>query len=151
LGGCLCDIPTGERIHELEFLFPQRCGEAAPVEVRVEERFFTGFMDLVFRKDGLYYLLDWKTNELDSYDSACIARAMEQSDYHRQYRLYLHALRRWLGRRHGAGFDFLEHCGGVYYLFLRGMTGAAAGVFFHRPTAPDLNLDLILEGKGTVE
>jgi exodeoxyribonuclease V beta subunit len=144
LGGCLCDIPSGQRIHELEFLFPQSYGEIAPAEVRLEEGFFTGFMDLVFRKGGLYYLLDWKTNDLDAYDQAAIARAMEQSGYHRQYRLYLHALGRWLGRRHGPNFDFLKHCGGVYYLFLRGMTDNSSGVFYHRPTANDLNLDLIL-------
>jgi exodeoxyribonuclease V beta subunit len=147
LGCPLSDVPRSQRIHELEFLFPQRLGETAPAEVRLEEGFLTGFMDLVFRKDGFYYLLDWKTNFLDAYDEPGVARAMEAGDYERQYRLYLHALGRWLGRRHGPDFDFLKRFGGVYYLFLRGMTGTEgrAGIFFHRPAAEDLNLSLVLE------
>src|SRR5207302_3996495 len=120
-----------------EFLFPQHYGDSPPPEIRLEEGFYTCFMDLVFRKDELYYLLDWKTNSLDGYDASAIARAMDASDYHLQYRLYLYALKRWLERRHGDNFDFLDHFGGVYYLFLRGMLGDdnTAGVYFHRPTA----------------
>jgi len=146
LGSRLCDIPPAESIHELEFLFPRHSGETPPAEVGLEEGFFTGFMDLVFRKAGRYYLLDWKTNFLDAYDAPAITRAMDDSDYHRQYRLYLHALQRWLRRRHGDDFDFLEHFGRVYYLFLRGMTGdqSSPGVFCHRPTAADLDLDSII-------
>lgn len=146
LGGCLCEVPRSDRVHELEFLFPQHGVQAPPAEVRLEEGFFTGFMDLVFRKNDLYYLLDWKTNDLNGYDAPAIARAMADGDYHRQYRLYLHALERWLTRRHGVRFNFLQQFGGVYYLFLRGMTGVdpAAGVFFLRPAADDLRLDMAL-------
>ena len=56
------------------------------------------------------------------------------------------AISDWLARRYGAGFDFLNQFGGVYYLFLRGMTGhdPAAGIFVHRPTAADLRLDWTL-------
>jgi ATP-dependent exoDNAse (exonuclease V) beta subunit len=145
LGARVCDIPPTERVHELEFLFPERYGAAAPADGRREDGFFTGFIDLVFRKDGLYYLLDWKTNELESYEAAAIARAMEEHGYFLQFRLYLQALGRWLGRSHGPGFRSALHCGGVYYLFLRGMTpdsppDKATGVFFHRPIAGDFVL-----------
>ena len=49
---------------------------------------------------------------------------MAESDYHRQYRLYLHAARRWFERVQGPTFAFLEKFGGVYYLYVRpGMNG----------------------------
>jgi exodeoxyribonuclease V beta subunit len=146
LGCRLCDVPPDQRLCELEFLYPEDLGVVPADANHPDETFVTGFMDLVFRKDGLYYLLDWKTNDLDGYDPPAIARAMDQHGYHRQYRLYLHALARWLGRRHGAAFDFLQHFGGVYYLFLRGMSGDARspGIFYRRPTAHDLDLDIAL-------
>ncbi len=67
---------------------------------------------------------------------------MDEADYHRQYRLYLHALYRWLTRAHGPAFPFLQHVGGVYYLFVRGLNGRdeSSGVFFHQPTAEDIDL-----------
>ncbi len=144
LGCDLAAIPLKDRIHELEFLFPEQAGVSAPAEVTLEEGFLTGFMDLVFRKDGLYYLLDWKTNALDTYVAAGIADAMKMSDYHRQYRLYVHALKRWLEGRSGPAFDFLKNFGGVYYLFLRGMSEKGNGIFYYRPRAKDLDLGLVL-------
>ncbi len=145
LGCSLARIPVKDRIHELEFLFPEQPGVSAPAEVTLDEGFFTGFMDLVFRRDGLYYLLDWKTNALDTYAAAGIADAMKKSDYHRQYRLYVHALKRWLEGRSGPTFDFLKNFGGIYYLFLRGMSDDGDGVFYYRPRAKDLDLGLVLE------
>lgn len=146
LGGPLHTVAAADRLHELEFLFPQRAGETPPEEVRLEEGFLTGFMDLVVRRQGLYFLVDWKTNLLEAYDQETVAQAMDESDYHRQYRLYLQALARWLERLHGPGFDPVSHLGGVYYLFLRGLNGKdeSTGVFFHRPTAEDLRLDRVL-------
>jgi ATP-dependent exoDNAse (exonuclease V) beta subunit len=150
LGCRLCDVPLDHRLCELEFLYPENVG-VQPAAGRPEESFVTGFVDLVFRRDGLYYLLDWKTNDLDGYDPQTIERAMQEHGYHRQYQLYLHALALWLARRHGADFEFLQHCGGVYYLFLRGMTGDALspGIFYRRPTAQDLDLDISLGEAGS--
>ena len=113
----------------------------------LEESFVTGFMDLLFRKDKRYYLLDWKTNLLPGYSRAQIERSMADSDYARQYRLYLQAVARWLGRMHGPKFRFLDHFGGVYYLYVRGMNGRdeTLGVFFHRPTAQELDLEYVLK------
>ena len=81
---------------------------------------------------------------LESYAAEDIRQAMDECDYVRQYRLYLQALSRWLG---GQGvFNFERDFGGVLYLFLRGMNGqdASSGVFFHKPTAEDLRLELVL-------
>jgi exodeoxyribonuclease V beta subunit len=103
-------------------------------------------MDLLFRREGRYYLLDWKSNDLHGdYSPAALARCMDDSDYHRQYRLYTVALQRWLEKRI-AGFDFTRDFGGVFYLFVRGMNGRdQSGVYFRRPTLAELALSSILE------
>ncbi len=148
LEGRLCDIPRPQRVQELEFLFPRLSSIEPPTEVRLEEGFFTGFMDMVFCKDGLYYLLDWKTNDLDAYDKPALEAAMVSSAYHLQFRLYLQALQRWLRRRHGEAFDFLSHFGHVYYLFLRGMTDPVhpLGIYAHKPVPADLDLEAVFGG-----
>ena len=129
LGGPLWQIKKEDRLSEIEFLYPEIDGPAA-------DRFITGYMDFLFRKDGRYYLLDWKTNLLPAYSAEQIERSMADSDYHRQYELYLRAIERWLTRVHGPGFDFLQRFGGVFYLYLCGLNGRddTSGVFFHRPT-----------------
>jgi exodeoxyribonuclease V beta subunit len=143
--GPLWQIPKKDRIHELEFQFP--CNDRPlPPEVGRTEEFITGFMDLVFRRKGQYFLVDWKTNLLPgSYSPAEITQCMEDSDYSRQYRLYLIALNRWLKQQLGNSFDLQRNFGGVYYLFLRGLNGIdeSTGVFFHKPTYDDLRLDLV--------
>jgi exodeoxyribonuclease V beta subunit len=140
----LCDIPSPDRLHELEFSFPEPA--QAGQRGRATEDFLTGFMDLVFRWQGRYYLLDWKTTDLHGdYSAEALARCMDDNDYHRQYRLYALALRRWLEKRL-AGFDFVRDFGGVLYLFVRGMNGRdQSGVFFHRPALTELALDSLLK------
>jgi exodeoxyribonuclease V beta subunit len=146
LGGPLCDVRDGDRLHEVEFLFPERPGEPVPANKHFEEGFVTGYMDLLLRRDERYFLLDWKTNLLPGYTREQIDRNMAESDYHRQYRLYLNAARRWLERRLGPSFDWAKGFGGVYYLYVRGMNGRdeSTGVFFHCPTDRDLDLTLAL-------
>ncbi len=142
-GGPLWQVPPEDRLHELEFLFPERVPESAedepPPEIRREEGFLTGFMDLVFRGGGRYFLVDWKTNWLPAYTGPDVSRCMEACDYHRQYELYLQALERWLRHALGGKFIFERDIGGVYYLFLRGLSprDESTGVFFHQPAAAD--------------
>jgi exodeoxyribonuclease V beta subunit len=145
LGGPLCQIPAGDRLHELEFHLPQVVGDLPPGIAR-EENFLTGTIDLVFRAGGKFYLLDWKTNWLPAYGPQDLDRSMEECDYVRQYRIYLLALERWLKNRAGPGFDFARDFGGVYYLYLRGMNGRdeSSGVYFCRPRADDLRLERVL-------
>jgi ATP-dependent exoDNAse (exonuclease V) beta subunit len=146
VGGPLCAIAPTDRLHEIDFLFPDRPGEIVPADTSWEDGFVTGFMDLLFRRRDRYFLLDWKTNLLPAYTREQIERSMADSDYHRQYRLYLHAARRWLERIQGPKFRFFERFAGVYYLYVRGMNGRdeTAGVYFHRPTETELDLHSIL-------
>ena len=97
-----------------------------------------GFIDLVFRWQGKYYLLDYKSNWLGADSSAYTPQAMQQAmidhRYDMQYQLYSLALHRYLQQRIN-GYQYQQHFGGVFYLFLRGMGGEAPenGVFYTRP------------------
>ncbi len=102
--------------------------------------YLRGFIDLVFRHEGRYYLVDYKSNWLGAataaYGSASLVRAMNDHHYFLQYHLYAVALHRHL-RLRVHGYDYDSHFGGVFYLFLRGMSPEhpfQTGVFFDRPT-----------------
>jgi exodeoxyribonuclease V beta subunit len=146
IGKPLCAIPAKDRLHEVEFQYPEHIGRAFSAKARWEDGYVSGFIDLVFRFERKYYLVDFKTNLLADYGQEQIMRCMDDADYHRQYQLYLQALKRWLERMHGAGFTFHESFAGVYYLFVRGMTGKddCKGVFFHVPSEQDLDLRYVL-------
>ena len=59
---------------------------------------------------------------------------MLSSGYVLQYHLYCVALHRHL-RRTLRGYDYEEHFGGIFYLFLRGVDGSGkTGVYRDRPT-----------------
>jgi exodeoxyribonuclease V beta subunit len=96
-----------------------------------------GFIDLVFRHAGRWYIVDWKSNQLDDYGPAALAEAMRAHRYDLQQQIYAAALKRALVLREPT-LDWELGFGGVFYLFLRGMTpatGAGRGVFFDRPPA----------------
>jgi exodeoxyribonuclease V beta subunit len=120
--------------HEIEFLLKV---EAAVLPEGFARRgdFLWGFMDLVFRRNGRYYLLDWKSNLLPAYDEASVNRSMTAHRYDLQWKLYAVALHRWLEARL-PGYDYAAHFGGVHYLFLR---GASPGRFSGFRTLPTLD------------
>jgi exodeoxyribonuclease V beta subunit len=116
--------------------------------------YLNGILDLVVRTrtgDGSdrYALVDYKSNWLGAegeelsawhYRPAALAEAMQRAHYPLQALLYLAALHRYLRGRLPA-YDADGHLAGVFYLFLRGMTGPATprvddqpcGVFAWRP------------------
>jgi exodeoxyribonuclease V beta subunit len=99
----LQQIPFSDMLIEMEFLYP------------VGDSFLKGFIDLVFRYQGKYYLLDWKTNTLGSYSRESIAECMESSQYNLQASIYKEALEKYLGL-----FTCEDSFGGAIYFFLRG-------------------------------
>ena len=132
--GPLCDVAASDQIRELAFHLRDDPAHPAIAGLSHEEGFVTGYMDLVFRCKGRYFLVDYKTNLLPGYTLDHLKRCMTESDYHHQYELYLQALDRWLKRLPGKPPAF----GGVYYLFVRGMNGIddAHGVFFSESGSP---------------
>ncbi len=134
----LCDVPADERRPEIEFQFalqPTRVDALlrllhAHGVVRERHGFglrarleglMTGLIDLTYRHDGRWYVLDYKSNRLPGYDAAHLREAMAHSEYDLQALIYTLALHRWLRFRLGDGYDYARDFGGIRYLFCRGL------------------------------
>ena len=120
---CLCEIAKSDRISEMNFYM------AVPDNDSLQ---MTGSLDLVFRHGGKYYFLDWKTNSLENY-----AKTAEYTNEHyaMQYKIYLQALKKFLSGRLKDDFQFERDFGGIFYLYVRGVTpeNPKLGVWFCKP------------------
>lgn len=102
--------------------------------------FMKGYIDLLFKHDGKYYILDYKSNYLgdtfDHYSEASLQDEILHSNYDLQYHIYCIAVHRML-KNSLPDYNFDTHFGGVFYLFLRGVNPEqpTTGVFFSRPEA----------------
>ena len=161
----LQDVPASRRLNELEFhyaiadvsstglgqvLAEHGMAQAkawtkhlAQLEFFSPSGFMKGFIDLVFEAEGRFYLVDYKSNWLgpdrEAYAREQLPAVMAREVYYLQYLIYTVAVHRYL-RRRVPGYCYHRQFGGVFYLFLRGMTperGPAGGVFADRP-APRL-------------
>jgi exodeoxyribonuclease V beta subunit len=98
----------------------------------------TGAIDLVFSHEGKYYLADYKSNHLgsdfDDYTEDALVSNNDKKAYTLQYLIYSLALHLHLSERI-ENYDYAEHFGGVFYLYMRGMhpKHKGKGVFFHLP------------------
>jgi len=116
--------------------------------------FIRGFMDLVFRLDGKYYLVDWKSNRLgdkiEDYDRNSMTLEMKKHNYVLQYSLYLAALDAYLEKK-DKNYKYERDFGGVYYFFIRGVTPSnnySTGIYKDLPEKKLLDgLKKILNGK----
>lgn len=104
-----------------------------------------GFIDLVFCHQGKYYLCDYKSthlgNNFKDYHQAALVENIEQNHYDLQYLIYSLALHRYLQQRL-PNYNIAQHFGGVYYLYLRGMSTEVkhiqSGVFYRKITRHEL-------------
>lgn len=170
-GVSLNQLPTESRQVELQFYLPVQQMLSAEKLDRLAHHYdplsagcpalnfqqvqgmLKGFIDLVFRWQGKYYLLDYKSNWLgessEYYTPEAMAEAMRAHRYDLQYQLYTLALHRYL-RHRLADYDYQEHFGGVIYLFLRGVEGTASekGIFRTCPDAAFVrSLDALFAGE----
>jgi exodeoxyribonuclease V beta subunit len=157
----LRDVAAVDRIPELEFHFPvagldssalsevlalsaDHAGSAEGLELGPMRGLMRGFIDLVFRRDGRYFVVDYKSNRLGdgsgggltAYERDGLRHAIRRHRYNLQYLIYTLAVHRYLGWRL-PGYDYQTHFGGVYYLFLRGMRpqlGPGCGIWYDRPS-----------------
>jgi exodeoxyribonuclease V beta subunit len=157
-------VPPTQRLNELEFILPvtrtlsaralsecfRQHGAPQTRSAYANELkalgfddlrgFLRGFVDLVFRHEGRFYVVDYKSNHLgplpNNYDREGLAHAMASHHYYLQYHLYVLALHRYLDTRLPS-YSYERDFGGVYYLFLRGMAPdhpPGSGVYFDKPT-----------------
>ncbi|MHB8211344.1 MAG: exodeoxyribonuclease V subunit beta [Acidithiobacillus sp.] len=114
---------------------------------RVIHGMMRGFMDLVFKQGGRYYVLDYKSNVLGSEDADYHAEALRNATlshrYELQSSLYQLALHRLLRQRMGSRYRPGTHLGGTLFFFLRGLQGPGQGML-HLPA--DLALLDALDG-----
>jgi hypothetical protein len=112
-------------------------------EVRVERAdsghgLLVGSIDLLFRADGRWWIVDWKSNNLgpapEHYGVDGLNGAMTDHHYPLQALIYTLAVHRWLGARLPA-YDYERDVGGARYVFLRGVDAPGGGVWCGRPTA----------------
>ena len=109
-----------------------------PLQFEQIQGMVRGSIDLVFRHNGKYYLVDYKSNFLGStladYNEDELKKEMLHSHYDWQYLIYTLALHRYL-QSVMPKYDYARDFGGVFYLFLRGMNGEPqSGVFYDRPS-----------------
>lgn len=158
-GMTLAGLPPDRRLVEMEFTYSLQGGSAfglgrllADPALGADPRFaeaagrldfhriagfMKGYIDLAFEAGGKYYLVDYKSNWLGNrhshYAGSRLVEAVAREHYYLQYLIYTLALHRYLKLRI-PDYDYDTHFGGVYYLFLRGISpGKATGVFRDRP------------------
>ncbi len=149
----IAQLLTAERLDALIRQYDPLSADTPPLDFRQVSGMLKGFIDLVFRHEGRYYLLDYKSNWLgedrEAYTRPAMEQAMRAHRYDLQYQLYSLALHRYL-RHRLADYDYDRHFGGVIYLFLRGMDGqeGGQGIFTTRPVRPLIDgLDQLFAGE----
>ncbi|CAN5252673.1 exodeoxyribonuclease V subunit beta [soil metagenome] len=133
-----------------------RNGQFSSSSPAVENISMTGFIDLIARQDGRYYIIDYKSNFLgdspEDYSPDKLEKEMLANSYDLQYHLYTVALVKYL-RTSMKDFDYDRHIGGAAYLFVRGMqAGSRNGVWFHKPEKEIIkNLENMLNSPKSAE
>jgi exodeoxyribonuclease V beta subunit len=118
-------------------------GRMGRLQFRPVEGFMRGFIDVLFRCQGRFYIIDWKSNWLGSrvsdYTMARLRAEMLHRNYYLQYHLYTLAADLFLHQRL-PDYQYERDFGGVFYVFLRGVDPRypGNGVFTDRPAARTL-------------
>ena len=115
----LCDITKDNKLDEVEFNFN--------VFNEKLSNYCNGFVDLIFKNNDTYAILDWKSDKLnDDFTSYCDAGILKKhvdECYSIQRVLYSYCLIKTLKLQYeNLSYQeiFEKHFGGVYYVFLRG-------------------------------
>lgn len=94
--------------------------------------YMKGIIDLVFKFEGQYFILDWKSHYLggneDAYTKENIQRVMDKNNYFLQAAIYTKALQKYLSYIDLRPFS--ECFGGVIYIFLRGLFNSTHGIYY---------------------
>ncbi len=109
------------------------------IDIEHAQGLMHGYIDLLFVMNDTYYIIDWKSNYLGPapsfYTHEAMEEAMRRHNYHLQYYLYTHAVHRYLSC-YVTSYDYARDFGGVYYVFMRGVTGQkkdSTGIYYARP------------------
>lgn len=132
-------LPIGSINHAVIGLWLSEYRQAdTPFDQDKLHGYLTGFIDLVFKFDDQYYVVDYKSNHLGyTYQDYChnqLKQVIEHHYYDLQYLLYTVALVKYL-RITVNGFDYDQHFGGVAYIFTRGVVldKQGQGIYYDKP------------------
>lgn len=144
------------RIHEREFYFRvdiNNSFDTHNLELKVEEGYLKGFIDLILNHNGKYYIADWKTTtikgieDFTDYNLEAVERSMNEHSYHLQGLIYTVALYLYL-KNVKKDFNYSRDIGGYFYFFVRGMhPDKNTGISFYKPTEDEV-IDFIREIRG---
>lgn len=153
----LMNISARSLAVEMEFHFPivqslrledlsatiGRAGYRMPQNdpMRTIRGMMTGVIDLTIEFNKEFYIIDYKSNFIgpsdEYYQPDYLATAVADNHYELQYLIYTVALDKYLKARI-PGYTYENDFGGVFYLFLRGMSGQPRSGVFHDRPSPDL-------------
>ncbi|WP_076413701.1 exodeoxyribonuclease V subunit beta [Shewanella sp. UCD-KL12] len=165
----LAHLSPQQKLVEMEFYLPIEQLKAQSLNTVLTEHGYSaglnfddlmgmlkGFIDLTFEHRGKYYIADYKSNHLGddftAYNKPAMSEAIRSHRYDLQYIIYTLALHRYLSLRM-PHYDYDQHIGGCYYLFLRGMSVdvPGAGVFFDKPPRALVeSLDQLFDDAGSI-
>ncbi|MFI4819082.1 MAG: exodeoxyribonuclease V subunit beta [Enterobacterales bacterium] len=103
-----------------------------------------GVIDLVFRFNKKYYILDYKSNWLGEnknfYNIYNIEKSIIKNRYDLQYQIYTLAIHRFLKQKLKQ-YNYKKDFGGVYYMFLRGIDNIKNNnsIFYCKPNFKLIN------------
>lgn len=152
----LASLPAEDAVHEMEFHFPlKQSRDIYPELFRIFKNWggiyaetadyhwaptspakesslrvagmMTGIIDLVFRTNGKFFILDWKTNSIAPPDVPAdfrlseseLRREIVRHGYALQWSIYALALRKFLKQSLGENYVHDRDFGGIVYLFVR--------------------------------
>ena len=124
------------------------------------EGMMQGFIDLIFEVNGQYFVCDYKSTHLgngfEGYTPDALLADIQSKQYDLQYLIYV-----WVLHLHLSlvlpDYEPSRHLGGVYYLYLRGMSPQApahSGIYFKPISMTDLQYlaqtfpSLMTDGQG---
>ena len=167
-GFTLSHLSPQQTLREAEFYFPlQHAKQSTLAQILSRHRgglptalpshpvlqgMMHGFIDLIFEHEGRFFLADYKSNFLgdclEEYHYQAMLEANQHHYYDLQYLIYSLALHRYLGQRIPT-YNAATHFGGVYYLYLRGMSPkSTSGVYAKAISIEELNqLDHLFAGE----
>ncbi|MGS0680054.1 exodeoxyribonuclease V subunit beta [Shewanella sp. 125m-7] len=147
----LAQLSSQQKLVEMEFYLPivslsadklnallTEFGYSAGLVFDDLQGMLKGFVDLTFEHNNQYFIADYKSNhlgdDLSQYHYTNMQQAIRSHRYDLQYIIYTLALHRYLSLRM-VNYDYDQHIGGCFYLFLRGMSVSSpqSGVYYDKP------------------
>ena len=110
--------------------------EIIPLDFIFKHGYMNGEIDLFFRHDNRYFVLDWKTNHLGADFADYSPEKIEDNMYKHYYLLQAHiyslAAHLFL-KQNMIDYDYDKCFGGFIYVYTRGVDAEGNGIYCHKP------------------